>query len=388
MKKSRIIKIAALTVVLALLSGCGSKQFDTQKMTDSGEAQSYWNIFNRWITKAGNGYYYWTQEFNETAGELYMLKYMDADTMATTYVCGKAECRHNDYSCNAYFNPTQYQTSNIYYYREKLYLIEMDEKTQYDYLTQVAPDGSTRTRLFEIGPHYDNYVLAFYDTAAYIYQRSGSNGTDIQKIRRRSLDGKEDENIYEGSPDIMINAVKVYGDKVYFTVMEIITNREKKEISFGEQGIFAYDPKTKETSQVVKAAVSDFTIDTGSSLLYYYVIGDGLYKSTLNADTKQQIYKTEAELNDIAQISTDGRYIYLSNDLNDMMSEKFSVDHYLWVFDSEGKQVNKIPAPGSFCVLFGDERYMFGKAKFGTGHNITYIKKSEIETAAEWTTIY
>ena len=55
-----------------------------------------------------------------------------------------------------------------------VYVIYNDDTDGLSYLEQVAPDGSYRKRLFEIGAVSPAYCLTFHDENAYIYQRQGS----------------------------------------------------------------------------------------------------------------------------------------------------------------------------------------------------------------------
>ena len=72
--------------------------------------------------------------------------------------------------------------------------------TAYPILSRLHRTVHIVKRLFEIGAVSPAYCLTFHDENVYIYQRQGSvSGYEESTavLRRRSLDGKEDEHAYE-----------------------------------------------------------------------------------------------------------------------------------------------------------------------------------------------
>ena len=137
--------------------------------------------------------------------------------------------------------------------------------------------------------------------SVYIYKREGStSGYDdiTATIRRRSLDGNEDEIIQSYTAmGACIYAVKSYGDKLYFLEEEY--KREKDATgkvtgqTFNRLGLFAYDYNTHNVEQVIDEEITDYTFDTDKGVLYYYICEDGLYKKDFSDGKITKIYNKE-----------------------------------------------------------------------------------------------
>lgn len=391
MKKVKFIY--ALFVILSagiFFSGC-TKQQETISLTESGsDDQPYWNIFNHRVTKAENGYYY-IKELDGTNKDA--IFYMDGESCESIILCGKAECSHNDKDCNAVLISSGGtsgingdRSEGLYYYKGALYILHNEDAEGLTYLEQIAADGSYRKKLFEIGPESPAYCLVFHDDSVYIYQRQGGvSGYEetTATIRRRSLDGREDEIIYEHTAQgAVVYAVKSYGGRLFFVMEEegrAGTEKHSERI-YERKGVFAYDYQTKQVQQVCDEAVCDYTVDEKNNTIYYYVFNDGLYKRNLSEKTAKKIYNMTDKETNICQVSFDGTYLYLSN-------EQYSVffyektDYYLYVLDTDGKELNKIPTERMYSTYFGDDKYVFN---LGITKKFSYIRKSDILTAKEW----
>ena len=390
MRKVKILCVL-LTVIVSFtgILSCGKKQEKITLSSTSGDDQPYWNIFNHSVAKAENGYYYLDKYVGD---ELFYIPiyYMDAETGESIILCGKADCNHNNAECNAILNSFDgYNTQQLYYHNEMLYVIYDDESSGLSYLEQIAPDGSYRKRLFEIGEILPAYCLVFHDDSVYIYQRQGGVSgyeENTATIRRRSLDGEEDEYVYEYTGQgAVIYAAKSYGDKLFFIVEEEprVSTEEHSERTYERKGICAYDYNTKQVTQVCREAVCDYTIDVNNNTIYYYVFNDGLYKRKLSDSRAEKIYSMKDGETNICQVSFDGTYVYLSNEQYYVFFYQ-KTDFYLYVLDTDGNELNRIATPGMYCTSFGDDKYVFCKESMGNA-SFRYIKKSDILTAKEWT---
>lgn len=84
----------------------------------------------------------------------------------------------------------------------------------------------------------------------------------------------------------------------------------------------------------------------------------------------------------ICQLSFDGKYLYMSNEQYSVYFFK-RTNTYLYVMDTDGNELNKIPTEGMYFTCFGDEQNAFGADSWGGGQKY-YIEKSDILTAKEW----
>ena len=214
-KRYIILTVTILLFTSIFATGCTQKQTSVTLNPSTEDDQPYWNIFGRYITKCENGYYC----IEQIEAGTNRICYLDNETKNTIPLCSKAECSHTDENCNAYLSKN-YNAQQIYYYNGMVYVIYNDDTDGLSYLEQVAPDGSYRKRLFEIGAVSPAYCLTFHDENVYIYQRQGSvSGYEESTavLRRRSLDGKEDEHAYEYTGyGAVIHAAKSYGGKLFF----------------------------------------------------------------------------------------------------------------------------------------------------------------------------
>ena len=403
MKGRRFVALVLAAALVASMCGCrrDNKDFDTGNV--SSDAKNGWNIFNHPVTRGEGGYYFLISQSSQIAkdkvekserGKSYMLIMFMQDDGNSVVVCSRPECKHNSEECPACLSLTSdssseipsitgYDRDKIYYHNGKIYVIYNDDVAGYAYLEEVAPNGAYRTRLFEIGNSAKGYCLTFNNQDVFIYKREGStSGYEETEatIRRRSLDGKEDEVIYSyKGMGAMLFAVKNYGDKLYF--LEELYAREKdengrqKSISFQRKGLFAYDYQSKTVENVIDAAITDYTFDTDNNTLYYYVNNDGMYKKTFNDGKTQKIYNMEKDINSVAQISFLSGNIYL---VNCLMGGFTGIPQKptLIVFDKDGKEQNRITmSQMNSEIFFGDNDKIFLQQTDirDGGYNIYYI---------------
>jgi len=384
MNKRFLILAVLLISALIMISGCGnSKKMDEDGDDDlvsnsvncislgtsvegADDSQSYWNIFNNNFARGENGYYYLDSESNH-------IMYFDAKTQKTKLLCNKEGCNHDTSSCDSYIGICQ--ESSIWYYKGYLYILKYTETNLM--LERVNTDGSVKEDLFEVGGAYDKkhiYNLVFNDDCVYIYDRFGDYMTATEaSIRKRSLDGKQDEIIFsQTGKNIMVEAAKSYGDKLFF-IVENVPNEDKQSVA-QSLGLYEYDYNTKQVKNILDKNICDYTIDVEDELIYYYVMDDGLYEWDIASDKTTKIY--DGAGNTSCKVSNDGNYLYM-NFVQDKMT-------YMLVMNLEGQQLNKIETgtanTNSYTnnnTFFGDEQYMFFSSGVGAKTQFKYIEKTD-----------
>ena len=371
-----------LAVVLCLIAcGCSNKSVD---VGSSGEddLQPYWNMFNQPVAAAENGYYYiYQRNIQDGVYMKNLIAYMDGQTKSTTILCNKPECRHEDENCDAALGD-EYNSQSIYYYKGYIYVIKNDESDGNSYLVQIKPDGSERKTLFELGTISVAYKLAFGGDSVYCYNRVGGYGVDEtqETVRRRSLDGKDDNIIFSyTAKGAQVSAVKLYGNKAFILVTSWTKNSNSADVSAQGKGVYIYDTDTQKTELFIDKSVSDFTVDENEGNIYYFVIDDGLYEQKLSTGSRTKLLECEDRVNNYCELSYDGQYLYMCNEMYKNMIYK--TDSYVWVVKKDGEIVNKIETAGTYCTFFGDDKYIFGTNK---DKEILTISKAEISKAKEW----
>lgn len=364
----RITAFVCLLIIFLSCFGCKASQenqTDTHGDTEynpvislkeqDSEAQPYWSNTDNCVAKGDGGYYYST-------GTLY---FFDTRLSKLIPLCLKPDCTHSSRE-DCYAN---HVTPQVYYYKDYVYTTRISDNNEL-LLVRINKDGSQRNDMFEINVGTErsgmlNVHLTFGDDCVYIYDFAGNYGSlNPDKgicIRRRSLDGKIDEIIYEYSgKDSYIEAVKYYGGKLFFTVKQRVIDEETKEKDLKGLGLYAYDTETKKTVKVIDKSVCDYTINQEKELIYYYVSGEGLYKRSISEDNSELIYKSTDDTY-MCYLSSDNEYVYIDNSTWITLSEAYRIgkNPVLIVMDDKGVEVNRIEYEALNYTVFGDEDYLF-----------------------------
>lgn len=268
----------------------------------------YWNTDSvHRVAAAEDGYYYITDED--------MLVYVDMDSKEEVPVCARPDCAHNSTDCDACLRGCVIYS--IYYYNGRLYYMPIENGMAK--LCSAAPDGGSREIIGELLPCDDSSSihLGFLGDYAYAYDKGTHLGSDVEyteQIIELSLKNGSRNVVYEVTgKSISVANVKGFGDKVMFTVIE--SNKDDKgSIRVKSRGIFGYSQSSKNVSQISTEEVNDYYFNDNGDTFYYYVNGQGLYKSDINAEQTELIFKADKYC-DFCNVSSDGKYIYLNNGL-------------------------------------------------------------------------
>ena len=363
------------------MAGCKTGNISLEDNNMNNDDQPYWGIYLNYITRGDGGYYYIEQD---------LIHFMQDDGQ-TVIVCNKADCQHNTEDCAAFIGKslaqvaqtigviegTGYNRQNIYYHNGKIYVIYNDKSgTGLSYLEEIAGDGSYRKRLFDIGDYSVAYGLVFHDDSVYIYMREGgvSGFTEnTATIRKRTLDGKQDEIVYSYTDKgAIIYALKSYGNNLYFLEESYDVSKladGSRDVLFKRKGLFRYEYATGNVLNILENDISDYTFDITNGDLYYYVCDDGLYKQKLNQSAAEKIYSAEDKITNVSQISYMNGYICVSNDMFLPYYGIYPDESCLYILDNTGKVINKISTElqehDRAIVLFGDKNKIFVNGEKG-----------------------
>lgn len=134
-QKSKSLKAILLcaALIFSVFSGCGGKENGAANadyeysdyVFDNDEAQYYMSNNS---AAAETGYYYIANAPVYTTSYKF-LYYFDMVNKNSMPLCTKLNCEHNDESCDAYLSAEECLSSNIWYYNQRIYMIERsDEK--------------------------------------------------------------------------------------------------------------------------------------------------------------------------------------------------------------------------------------------------------------------
>jgi len=352
------------------------------------DPQPYWSTNGSHnIAAAEDGYYYITSSY---------MMYLDADSLESIPLCGKADCAHNTIECNAYIGDEIYVLDNIYYYDGYVYYMPIENGIAT--LTRIDKSGAVREKIGELMPSNgsNSILLTFNGLYAYatdFVSHIQSTEEHTERIVRISLEDGSTDTAYETTgTGLTIKNVKSFGDRLYFIVHKSDVIEKGKRVDIRSLGLYAYNCENMQVEKISENNIFDYYLVEDKNRLYYYVTGSGLYYSDLTTNEQKQIMKPmEEEKLDMCEVSYDGKYLYLSNlswsNYIEMVLSKASA---YFVLDLEGNLINKIPCPYFLEMEFGDDRYLFAwmMGEQGVGDNgFVYIDKKEIETCKEWTRV-
>lgn len=368
-----VICVAALSAVLVMVKGKKEKTIDIGKSSGETDEQSYWNPDIHSIAKSEEGYYFLTYDVDGTT-----LKYFDDATHRTIAVCAKPDCTHDNSDCNAFFS-MDYLSSPVYYYKGYIYMVRVDGGMAK--VVRIQKDGSKREDVADLFANdgVTSISMVFHDDCIYAYDHLGHTASDevgkevIKKIELRT--GQSEEAFsYEGK-NAAISGARSFGDKLFFKILTYSLDRDKGEINESFL-LYCYDYGTGNAEVISDKNISDYYVDTENGVLFYFVIGKGLYSRKLNGTDSTLLYKADETIIR-ATMSYDGNYLYMSNGgAGSATDYSKKIERKIFVLKTDGTVVNTIALDkNSGTAYFGDEKYMFF-AK--TGGELVYIDKNNI----------
>lgn len=368
-----VICVAALSVVLVMVKGKKEKAIDIGKSSGETDEQSYWNPDIHSIAKSEEGYYFLTYDVDGTT-----LKYFDDATHRTIAVCAKPDCTHDNSDCNAFFS-MDYLSLPVYYYKGYIYMVRVDGGMAK--VVRIQKDGSKREDVADLFANdgVTSISMVFHDDCIYAYDHLGHTASDevgkevIKKIDLKT--GQSEEAFsYEGK-NAAISGARSFGDKLFFKILTYSLDRDKGEINESFL-LYCYDYATGNAQVISDKNISDYYVDTENGVLFYFVIGKGLYSRKLNGTDATLLYKADETIIR-ASMSYDGNYLYMSNGgAGSATDYSKKIERKIFVLKTDGTVVNTIALDkNSGTAYFGDDKYMFF-AK--TGGELVYIDKNNI----------
>ena len=361
-----VICVVSLSVALIMVRGKKEKSINLGKSSEETDEQSYWNPDIHGIAKSEDGYYYLTYDIDGTT-----LRYFDDNAK-------KPDCTHDSSDCNAFYS-MDYLSTPVYYYKGYIYMVRVDAGMAK--VVRIQKDGSKREDVAELFANdgVTSISMVFHGDCIYAYDHLGHTASDevgkevIKKIDLKT--GQSEEAFsYEGK-NAAISGARSFGDKLFFKIFTYSLDRDKHEINESFL-LYCYDYNTGEASMISDKNISDYYVDEDNGILFYFVIGKGLYSRKLNDTESTLLYKVDETIVR-ATMSYDGNYLYMSNGgAGSATDYSRKIERKIFVLKTDGTVVNTIALDkNSGTAYFGDDRYMFF-AK--TGGELVYIDKKDI----------
>lgn len=295
-------------------------------------------------------------------GRLY---YIDKESMKTTVLCGKPDCKHlEDLTCNALIN-----TTSINFYDGKIYFPNADfSKTGVSTLFSIDTDGTNRKEIQALEQQRQAWSYSgstvvhrrnvYFSYAGAIYM--APLGSDISKATKLYGEVKNAEVGVSDTGDGIYWKISAEGDKVYF--MGNITQPDKTQ----KDTLFCYDTNTKEFKQVWQvpndAEVGKWEttgvsiIQTGkpacgwyikNGILYFYLSGNDLWRCDLNGGKNERLAAVSEKIPESGFAIFNDDNIFIINDYTDNLETLFKKDSTkadnILAYDYDGKLIKELP---------------------------------------------
>lgn len=323
---------------------------------------------------AEKGYYYTAYAPVYTQSNIFIY-YFDMVNMKSLPLCSKLDCSHDSQDCDAYLSQTECLGQNIWYYNERIYMIERtaerDTLVSYDKngrdkknCVDLLVDGLSvhkssvefcRARL----SHGKLYYFLTDEDAMYLYEAAISGNEKPVLIKKYESQAKIKENV----------SLYAIGENVYVNHTKGVTETENQFI------IDCYNLTNKTISTVING-IEDYSIRgeinnwnteiyyDNKNHMYFVSICDGdfiINQFNLQSKENREIYviKTEnynkendsqsggigGKLPDTSYISLkgyDGKFIYIYQSINVSLKTQSDEQTYMYIVDMDGNLADTI----------------------------------------------
>lgn len=364
--KSRTLKSLLLCIVLvfAVIPGCSGKKNNpasteyeySDYVFNNDEAQYY---MNKDAAAAETGYYYIAKSPVHTSSYKF-LYYFDMVNKNSMPLCTKLNCAHNDASCDAYMSDDECLSSYIWYYDQRIYMIERNSEkdilVSYDKTGRDKREGAVLSvdgrSVLSTGrkacvSHGKLYYILAGEKSQFLYEVSLME-KDTPKLI------KEYTSEYEIRERLNLYAI---GDCVYMTLVSGITNDinnyiiECIDISGGEP-VRKFDYMADQAS--IQGEIKDWGRYDSEGNFYFTSVSDDAYCiNKLNLETKKnaEIYTIDlsqdmgSREDYIELCGFDGKYLYLYEMIDFSVKENrqnYELENYLYIIDTDGKVADTV----------------------------------------------
>ena len=304
----RRIKSIAILLVFFCLTACNqteTKSDDTKQV--SGFAKSVGGIEPE--SAEGGVYLFSTGVFSDRGDNGAILEYWNLEGDVSVPLCSKANCMHNDKSCDAWFK--QPYVASLQKYGKKLYLWCGYGASASLY--SVNLDGSGREKVCGFsGDRVAGNVMSSVVTGdnCYVHMAYAQdrNGSDVDGVYRVSLKDGTAELIRMNNEDTEWKEHRLYNvvydqGTVYYEIVEYRTGEARSRI-------YAYNEESKEDALLLEADETVSAIVADNKLYYTRYLDenaeDKLFVLDLDTGTEETITVPHA-----GYMTYDGTWLYL-----------------------------------------------------------------------------
>lgn len=375
------IKRILCLLLMMMLCGCGN-QANTEQQTAPNEyvgnspvpilrtgimEQSSTTVLNSFECTEDGVYVLTTQ------GDWLLFADHDSDTFIK--LCGRPDCKHNDYDCNASVRNCQ----SLCWYDGYLYVTSgMGSTIQ---LHRMDADGSNRVKIMDTtsipggyGGSYGSYL--YNGIMFFTLYKLGDDGREVSQAFYYKLDGsvEEPQPLEEGSP--------YRSDGV-----NILLSGDSRSNELPGMGIYKWNPETKESSYLtdVQGTLKGYFAQDA----YYYILDGIICKKDYATGTVTELLDTGLEgvhrLHAFADLLVITDDISWEETLEGGFMTSQTLRFYNWDFEYLDEIFIDYPVAGSYLypdIISGETESRIYLTAHDYGLPEYYIEKSEIGTGS------
>lgn len=327
MKNKRIILSLCLLICIGLVGCTGGEQEKYSENYEEGKDSQNFST-TREATATKNGFYAIQED---------SIYFVDKKSGKAVPLCGKPNCKHTDYSCNARFNAPL----NIQAYDGSIYVVARGEKVGTESLYRISEDGSEREELKTLYTFETDDASCSLDFV--IHRGFGYMVTNwIQKTRnekeqtlyRVSLDSSDEKDevakIKGYTP--MIYIVGGYGNSIYFSTNRY-TDKDEKNLEILN---YKFDILKERVEKIDLPA--DMTLTAVKNDRYFCYKKGGQEILSLDKDGKDEKRIFDWKY-DNTLVYHDEQYLYLDNEVYLLMHDRPDTERRVAIIDYDGHKV-------------------------------------------------
>lgn len=354
----KLFGIALVVIILCSFYGCNASkiQINTNQKSETyiekEDYQNYLDLYSN-MAKTDIGYYFINNSY---------LYYFDNESQETMLVCSKANCKHNDDNCTAYFSVFNYYPIQLSYYDNALYLLGWESEganIHHNYIYRISLDDYKRKKAAFIGDSNGLSPVIFIIHRGYIYYVTNTDTVEENTVElyRKEIGNtsKKDkgEKVFELTDyGVQIFGLSAYGNNIFFCS----SSYEDSNGNGYNTVLNSVDIHTLKTQTVI--ARNQYSYFADEQYVYYEKDSKTVYRINLTTGKETLFCNIECP----CYISADDSYLYFDNQ-QAMYIDQSITNRKIFVIDKKtGKFITSIsPKNKEDECLFGANDFMFFK---------------------------
>lgn len=353
----KLFGIALVVIILCSFYGCNASkiQINTNQKSETyiekEDYQNYLDLYSN-MAKTDIGYYFINNSY---------LYYFDNESQETMLVCSKANCKHNDDNCTAYFSLFNYYPIQLSYYDNALYLLGWESEganIHHNYIYQISLDNFKRRKAVYIGSSNGLSSTVFLIHRGNVYYITESNTmketTAVVYCKQLGNTDRKDngEVVFEYTGiGAKVDGISAYGNNLFVSLSSY-----KNEEGDGYTSLF-YSVNIHNLESKCIFDNNKFAAYADENYVYYEKNENIVNRLDLKTNKEEFFCNIEGP----AYVSADSQYIYFDNLQSVYIDRTDAKDRKIFIYDKTGKYITEITPknPNDDCYFGGNDIMFF-----------------------------